>query len=209
MSSTDWRTTTTLLEDLQSSPASSAWDRLCRRFRTPVVRFAGRMGLSPSDAEDVAQETFVAFSIAFRGGRYRRADGRLSGWLFGIALRQSLNTRRRNLARERHVEPAARADYWISAPDRRAAQEAWEQEWNRTVLNKCLKRARLEFSDQMFRCFDLVVLDGRSPEEAAQALNSTVKSVYNAKHRILKRVREMRVAYERFDGMDDGTRALR
>ena len=42
----------------------------------------------------------------------------------------------------------------------------------------------------------MVVRDDRSPDEAAAALGLSIKSVYNAKHRILKRIRQLRAEYE-------------
>ena len=90
----DWVTTSVLLSELRDFGNQAAWDRLADRFREPVVAFARKMGLTPSQAEDAAQETLLAFAEAFRDGKYDPAKGRLNRWLFGIAFRQVLNAKR-------------------------------------------------------------------------------------------------------------------
>ena len=81
----DWITTSTILEGLKEFEGGDAWERLVERFRRPIVSFIRDLGLAESDAEDVAQETLIAFAEAYREGKYDPAKGRLSHWLFGIA----------------------------------------------------------------------------------------------------------------------------
>ena len=68
----DWLTTSTVLRDLGDLQNQTAWDRFVGRFRKPVVDFARRLGFEASQAEDVAQETLLAFVNAYREGRYDR-----------------------------------------------------------------------------------------------------------------------------------------
>lgn len=180
-----WQTTATVLERLRDFANRDAWDDFADRFRRPVVSFARGMGLAPADAEDVAQETLIAFAQAYRDGRYDPSKGRLSRFLFGIAYRQALHARRK---RPPQVESAV----WAELPDEQAASGVWDTEWERSALDRCLAQARGEFEPPSFRAFELVVRDGRSPAEAAESLGLPIKAVYNAKHRILKRIRELR-----------------
>src|SRR5437868_3297926 len=90
----NWVTTATVLQKLRDSDRD-AWDSFADRFRRPVMSFSRKFGLRDSDAEDVAQETLMAFVEAFRRGDYDPAKGRLSRFLFGIAYRKSLEVRRR------------------------------------------------------------------------------------------------------------------
>ena len=89
-----WVTTATVLQNLRDYDNREAWGSFAERFRRPVVSFARGMGLKTADAEDVAQETMLAFAEAYRKGSYDPAKGRLSKFLFGIAYRQSLKFRR-------------------------------------------------------------------------------------------------------------------
>jgi RNA polymerase sigma-70 factor (ECF subfamily) len=156
------------------------------------------MGLGASDAEDVAQETLIAFAEAFRQGRYDPSKGRLSRFLFGIAYRQSLRYRRAGApgaggGKLVHAETA----FWSDVPDEDThASGIWDTHWEATVLEECLRQARGEFEQATFRAFEMVVREEQEPAAVAEALGVTIKSVYNAKHRVLKRVRELRDTYE-------------
>lgn len=190
----EWTTTSTILRDLRDFQNQGAWNLFAARFRRPLVHFARRLGLSEIDAEDAAQESLVAFATAFRGGRYDREKGRLSRWLFGIAYRQCLQSRRANQRPD--AAGAREATVSLIGDDEGAASRAFDQEWEQSLLTDCIERARGEVEEATFRAFELVVREGRSPESAAELLGVPVKTVYNAKHRLLKRIRELRIALE-------------
>ena len=90
----------------------------------------------------------------------------------------------------------AESGFWAQVPDEQTATGIWDTEWERTVLDQCLHQARTEFEPQTFRAFEMTVREGLGPDDVAQSLGLTVKSVYNAKHRILKRVRELRAEFD-------------
>ena len=193
----EWLTTSTILHGLRDYDNRAAWERLAERFRRPIIAFVRRMGLSEADSDDVAQETLIAFAQACRNGQYDAGAGRLSRYLFGIAYRQALAARRR-IARE----PAGMGDssgdsaFWASVPDERTASVTWDAEWERALLQQCIERVRAEVEPLTLRAFELVVWHERSAAEAAAELGVPIKLVYNAKHRVLRRIRELRAALE-------------
>jgi len=186
-----WLTTATVLQKLRDFDNREAWSSFADRFRQPIVSFARSMGLSQPDAEDAAQETLLAFAEAYRRGQYDPAKGRLSKFLFGIAYRQSLRARRVGA----QVAPVG-TTIWSQVPDEQDATGIWDTEWERSLLDDCLAQVRTEFEPATYRAFELTVREGLDAAEAAQQLSVPVKSVYNAKHRILKRIRELRAEFE-------------
>ncbi|MBZ0268646.1 hypothetical protein K8I85_10860 [bacterium] len=191
----DWVTTTTILEGLRDYGNRDAWDRLVGRFRRPIAAFARQTGVSPRDCEDVAQEALAAFAEAYRAGRYDRTRGKLSGWLFGIAYRHA---QRRRRAEARHP-PAPGGGDPEPIRDEAGATDVWTRIWDRHLLESAIGGARHEFAPDTFRAFELVVLEDRAPADAAAALGVPVKTVYNAKHRVLHRVRELVRELEEID----------
>jgi RNA polymerase sigma-70 factor (ECF subfamily) len=154
------------------------------------------MGISAGDAEDVAQETLIAFAKAFREGRYDRDKGRLSSWLFGIAYNHVLRQRRRGARPEDNPpDPGGPSGFWSRVPDDRVTG-LWTRHWQEFLLTACLRRARAEFSEDTFRLFELTVLRENTAEEASELAGVPIKTVYNAKHRVLKRMRELNAAME-------------
>ncbi|NOS99997.1 MAG: RNA polymerase sigma factor [Phycisphaerales bacterium] len=184
---TDWVTTSTVLDRLHDFGNRQTWDHFAAVMRRPIVLFACRMGLARSDADDVAQETLLRFATKFRGGQYERSKGRLSKWLFGIAFHEVLHARRKIARREPQWSADAAAESLV--PDRRAADD-WEREWKLTLLRQCFERIRRETEPVAFRAFERVVRDGCAAADVAAELGISVKAVYNAKHRVLRRVRE-------------------
>jgi RNA polymerase sigma factor (sigma-70 family) len=188
----DWITTTTILDGLRDFRNDRAWLRLVDRFRVPIGRFAEQMGVSATAAEDVAQESLLAFATAYRSGQYDRTRGRLSAWLFGIAYRRAL--------RQRDVEARGATvvgDRLLDALpcNEKSAADAWEQEWQAFVLGSCLDRAAREFEPRTMEVFRSLVR-GQSATEVATRLGVATKTVYNAKHRVLRRMRELRAEIE-------------
>ena len=193
----DWLTTSTILSDLRDHANDAAWQRLADRFRRPIVRFACKLGFHESDAEDVAQETLFEFAAAYREGRYDPARGRLSRWLFGIAYRLSLSERRRAARRAAVVAPVeSPTTFFSEVPDEQAASQTWDQEWEQALLETCLQRVESEVEPDTFHAFRLAVQQELPAPRVAEMLGVSVKLVYNAKHRVLKRVRELRAELE-------------
>jgi RNA polymerase sigma-70 factor (ECF subfamily) len=191
----DWLTTSTILQDLGDFSNQVAWRQFAERFRSPIVRFARKLGLSDADAEEVAQETLVAFAAAYRDGRYDRSKGRLSRWLFGIAYRQIRNAQRR-VARRAGVEaPPDRSSFWADVPDKEASTH-WDEQWEQALLDLCLQRVRQEVEPATMQAFELVMQANRSPADVAHELGVPVKTIYNAKYTVLTRVRELCAALE-------------
>lgn len=193
----EWKTTSTILRGLRDFDDEEAWQRLVVRFRRPIISFARKAGLSPSDVEDVAQETLIAFAQGYRNGDYDPKRGRLSRWLFGIAYKHILRQRQRDGRRREKVAAGFHGTtFWGAVEDEEAATGTWDQEWNRSLWQECVELVRPEFEQDTFRAFALVVRDECKPAEAARKLGVPIKFVYNAKHRVLKRLRELRADLE-------------
>ena len=193
----EWITTSTILGGLRDFEDRGAWERFVARFRAPIVSIALGQGLKQADAEDVAQETLLAFADGFRAGRYDVSKGKLSRWLFGIAYRQILRARD---AHARRAADAALGDEGTGGlpeiADEAEATRSWDLEWERAILAQCLERARSEVQPLTFRAFELAALENRDANVVAEELAIDVKAVYNAKHRLLKRIRELRQSME-------------
>jgi RNA polymerase sigma-70 factor (ECF subfamily) len=91
----------------------AAFSALYRRWQAGIYRYALRMSGSPSVAEDVTQDVFMA--LMEDGGRYDPGRGPLSSYMYGIARNKVL----RRLERERGYVPL------VVAADDGADDPAW------------------------------------------------------------------------------------
>lgn len=193
----EWLTTTTILDRLRDANDHSAWGSFVERFRAPITGFSRKLGLSQADAEDVAQETLLAFMESYRKNAFERGRGRLSHYLFGIAHNKILMARRKIATREAQISVAGDGtSFWSAVPDPRQAEEAWEQEWRQAILAQCLEQVRNEVSPQTFEAFRLVVFDQMEPAQVAERLAITRNAVFIAKHRVGTRLRDLRAAFD-------------
>jgi RNA polymerase sigma-70 factor (ECF subfamily) len=192
----DWKTTSTVLERLAASEDGRAWASLLTRFRGPILHLAQQMGLVPQDAEDVVQETLTAFVAGFRNGEYDRSKGRLSSWLLGIASHQIVAARRKLAIRNAHLKTGKGTSFWNVQPAATPETELWAKEWERAILREYLAQVRAKVTPTTFKAFEMIVWAQRSPAEAAAELGISIKTVYNAKHRVLTRIRELQEEHE-------------
>jgi len=188
----EWVTTSSILQDLRDLANQTAWHGFVERFERPLTNFVSRLGFGSDDARDVVQDSLVAFAESLRDGRYDRERGRLHAWLFGIAYKQALRHRQRAGRRERLIDDGAAAAAIESLPDEKSAGDLWNTVWERFLVQECFRQVRREFQPTSVRAFELVVRDGYDAAEAAAAVGVTTRAVYNAKHRILTRMRELR-----------------
>ena len=92
------------LIDRVAAGDAEAFAQLFRRRQGQVYRFALHMTASPSVAEDVTQEVFLA--VMSDAGRYDAARASVAAWLCGIAR----NHVRRRAERDRLLQPIGDGD---------------------------------------------------------------------------------------------------
>ncbi len=177
-----------LLARLSEGADAPAWDEFHARYRDLIRGFALRRGLQAADAEDVVQEVFLALAQALRTFEYQPEKGRFRGFLKTIAIR----VLGKRFARERAGLGQTAAEHMIeAAPDESAHEDDWEVEWRQHHLRTAMERVRAEFRGSDLRAFQLLTGGPRDARSVAAELGISVDSAYQAKSRILKRLREL------------------
>jgi len=190
----DVPTTTELLNGLHEHGNQSAWGEFDRRYRPILIAFLRRMGVSESDADDVAQETLTCFVRDYRANRYDRQQGRLRTWLIGIA-RCRLADLRRAAGRRREWRGESAIE---NLPDDDHAESVWDEEQRRLIFEQALRELREtgRFRARTLEAFDRVVLRHEPIEVVAAQLELTPQEIYNSKNRVVARLREIAERYE-------------
>lgn len=177
-----------LLAKLKLGGNDDAWSEFDDRYRELLFLFARRRGLQAADADDVAQETLAATHRALPRFDYDPAKGRFRSWLKTAALRTILNRRRPAADALPHAADDAPGLAALAADPELEA--AWETEWRRYHVRVATAKARMEFNAKDFAAFEATAVEGRPATEVAAALGLTPDSVYQAKSRLLRRIRE-------------------
>ncbi|HEY3242951.1 MAG TPA: RNA polymerase sigma factor [Phycisphaerae bacterium] len=187
-------TTTALLDGLHDQGNRAVWSEFDRRYRPILVAFLRRMGLDENDAGDVAQDTLTCFVQDYRRHKYDRQQGRLRSWLIGIA-RCRLADLRRTTKRRRELRGESAM---VGLPAEADAESVWEAEERRYVFEQAISelRSTSRFNERTIGAFERVVLRSEPVETVSAELGLTPQEIYNAKNRVVERLRDIVKRYE-------------
>ncbi|MBK8976134.1 MAG: sigma-70 family RNA polymerase sigma factor [Planctomycetes bacterium] len=177
-----------LLARVAAGSDAPAWTEFADRYRGLIRGFALRRGLQAADAEDFVQDVFLALSSAMRGFEYDPGRGSFRGFLKTIAAR-ALGKRFRA---GRPVADQSVAEHALGNAASDAEEDAdWEVEWRQYHLRVAMQRVTAEFRATDLQAFELLTRGDRDARAVAAELGISVDSAYQAKSRILKRLRAL------------------
>ena len=171
---------------------AAAWEKLTKVYGPLVYRWCRRAGLQASDAADVVQEVFR--SVADAIGRFRkgRPSDSFRGWLWTIARNKI-----RDHFRRRAAEPQAIGGSTAQLETQQLAEVAPDEtdDGSRERLKSSLARRAVmlmqeDFEERTWQAFWRTAVDERDPAEVAQQLGMSRASVYMARSRVLRRLRQ-------------------
>lgn len=177
-----------LLVRLSDSQDRLAWEQFCGIYRPLVYRLARGRGVQDADAQDLAQR--VLMSVASAIDRWQRQEGvGFRNWLKRVARNETLKFLTR-----RPPDMAQGGTSVLAIMNGAAADEnmehAIELEYRRQLIRRAATVVRERADETTWLAFALTMIDGLSIESAAQELGRSVGTVYAARSRILKRIRE-------------------
>ncbi len=186
--SLDDTTRFTLLLRLRDRTDKLSWDEFHDRYGELLYRYARSRGASHADAEDAVQEVEMYLFKAMEGFQYDARKGRFRGYLRS-AIIHALGRRASKHTRERAGLDPHSLDGVAAGMDANS-DERWEREWRFHRLRWALRSVSEEFEETTLSAFQLHVLAGLSAEDTAKDLSLSKASVYQAKSRVLKRLRD-------------------
>jgi RNA polymerase sigma-70 factor, ECF subfamily len=169
-----------------------AWSRIVQLYYPLVRDWCQRAGLQAEDAAEVAQEVFRA--LAGNVDRFNRDGGSntFRGWLRGITKRQLLA-----FWRHQKEQPIAAGGTTaqlrfaqIAAADVEEPSTADMASERMDLVRRALALVKADVEEHNWQAFWRVVVDGHAPADVAADLGISVNTVYLAKGRLLRRLRE-------------------
>lgn len=168
---------------------ASAWNQFTRLYKPLVSGFCRKRGLQESDADDVAQNVFVAIARAMPSFRYDASRGSFRAWLIKVTRSKLANYFHEHVRREASICSSSLVDQ--PHFDERAAIERNESLYFKWCLfDRAKAEIQPEFRPTTWSAFWLTAMQGFTAEDVAQHLGISVQAVYIAKSRVLKRFRE-------------------
>jgi RNA polymerase sigma-70 factor (ECF subfamily) len=182
-------TSVTLLGRLREQPANrTAWQDFVARYRPRIYAHCLAFPLQPADAEDVTQAVLLRLVEKLPAFRYDPTQ-RFRAWLRTVT-RHILS----DYLAERQRQPGSGDSAIVRLLDNLGAREGLAQqveaEFDRELLDEALRRVRARVPAQQWEAFRLTALEGFSGAEAGAQLGMLTATVYTAKSKVQRLVRE-------------------
>ena len=179
-----------LLVRLRHSDDRDAWYEFVEIYRPVILRLARLKGLQEADAEDLVQKVFTSIAGAIHRWEVDPSRARFRSWLRRIADNAILNVlTRKGLAVGSGDSRVLRSLDNLPA-DESSDSELLRTELRREVFRYAAEHIRSEFRPATWQAFWRSSVEGRDVEEVAKELGKTRGSVYAARSRVMRRLKE-------------------
>lgn len=190
----------------------TAWERLTSLYAPLVYHWCRKMHLAEQDMPDVFQQVFQSVASHIQEFHRDRPGDSFRHWLRAIT-RNKVRDHFRRHARQAQAAGGTDAQIYFSQlvapdadPERSDESDLSDDEAERRqLLRSALDQIRGQVHPQTWQAFWKVVVEGKSPEEAAQELAMRPGTVRVAKSRVLARLRSE--LGELFDGEERDARS--
>jgi RNA polymerase sigma-70 factor (ECF subfamily) len=177
-------TSPSLLERVRNPAEQEAWTLFVRLYTPLLFYWARQAGLNEPDAADLVQDVFAALVGKLPDFTYDRSKS-FRGWLRTMTLNKWRDQQRRKAARPQEIAAPLSA---VAVPD--PAEDFWDREYQQHLVNRALELMKADFQPTTWQaCWQHLVCDRPAAEVAAE-LGISVDSVYAAKSRVLRRLRQ-------------------
>lgn len=185
-----WPTTrVTLLNRLGDAQDDIAWRQFVDLYLPLIYRYSKARGLQDADAQNVAQEVLSQVHHSVRTFRYDPLRGRFRNWLRLITTQRIGRLLSKEHGAVRAAGDGAMLDLCEAVP---AEQDAVWLELLAAQIYCCAREtARAEFDAETWQVFEQVWEQGHSPQDVAARLQRPPGWVYQAKFRVLARVKKL------------------
>jgi RNA polymerase sigma factor (sigma-70 family) len=198
-----------LLVRLRDRGDDRAWSEFVEIYTPLIQRLARQKGLQEADAADLVQEVFGA--VARWIDRYDPdpSKGTFRGWLSRIARNQILDAL---AARRRHPQGVGDSSMrrLLDAQPAPSPEDTalFEAEYRRRAFAWAAERVRDEVSEMAWRVFWMAGVEGTHAKAVAEAVGTTVGTVYHYKSQVMARLRRkvQELDGEPDQGSDSGER---
>jgi RNA polymerase sigma-70 factor (ECF subfamily) len=183
-------TSISLLDRLRREPSGTSWTRFVDLYGPLLLRWLRHHGARPQDADDLVQEVLSVVVRELPAFQHNQRPGAFRAW-----LRTILVNRLRAFWRARQSQPVAAgggAGPELEELEDRADElsRLWDQEHDRHVLRRLMELVEPEFAAATWQAFQRVTLQEEPAAVVARELGLSVNSVWLAKSRVLRRLRE-------------------
>lgn len=166
-----------------------SWSRVVNTFGPIVYRWCRTSGVAESDAADVVQEVFASVARGIPKFQREKQTGSFRSWLATITRNRVRDHFRRQSKRQQAIggtEAMQQLQLHADAIDETIDPESIDS----PIVRRVLESVKNEFEPSTWQAFWLTAVDSQPAATAANTVGISVASVYQAKSRVLRRLRQ-------------------
>lgn len=183
-------TRASLLARLKNLEDQASWQDFFDTYWKLIYGVCLKRGLTPSEAEDVVQETMCEAMKRMPTFNYDRTIGTFKGWLLTM-VRWRIVTQFRKRSPIKNMPSAGyvSAEDLDKLPANEEFQVIWDQQWEKTLFDAAVDRTRRTLDPQKFQIFDLLVNQQLPPNTIAERFGVNLNQIYIIKHRVTQQIK--------------------
>lgn len=186
----DSSTRISLLHSLRDAGNQEAWERFVDSYGPMIYSWCGRWNLQTADAEDVTQSLMLELFRQLQKFSYDPSKGKFRSWLKTVTWNTVCD-----FCRKRQRTVSGDADSGIlrrlnDEPAREDLLQRIEQVYDLELLQEAKFRVQNRVADHTWRAFQLTDEGTRSIAEIAQTLEMKIATVYVARSKVLRMLKE-------------------
>ena len=180
-------TRASLLMQLKSPSAESAWNDFVSIYQPIVYRIARKRGLQHADAQDLTQDILISVAGAMEAFDMSEGSTRFRHWLRKVARNAIIN----KLTRKPKDSAKGGTGLFPDLP------QGWDQELDqeltlehrREIYMRAAAVVQEEVAQDTWQVFQLAVVERISIDEVAKKVGKTVGAAYACRGRVMNRLR--------------------
>jgi len=183
-------TRASLLERLKDLEDQVSWQEFYTTYRKLMFSFALRHDLTPTEAEEVVQETVITVARNLPNFQYDPRRCSFKTWLFNLTLWRVRDQIRKRHPQETSIDRQPRDTDPTAAIERIPAAEGeqvsalWDEEWQQDLLARAMERLKARVDEKHYQIFDLYAIQAWPAREVARSFGVSAARVHLIKHRL-------------------------
>lgn len=180
-----------LLARLTNADDAAAWGTFVEIYQPVIYRSLRAKGLQHADADDVTQQVLVSVARSLANRPHDPNRARFRTWLSRVIRNAAINAMQR-ADRDRAAGGTAALEAIAVLPGRSAEgdESLFDREQQRQLFHHVAGIIQGEFEPATWQGFWRTMVDGESIETVANDLGKQVGSVYAARSRVVKRMKQ-------------------
>jgi RNA polymerase sigma-70 factor (ECF subfamily) len=181
-----------LLQEARDCTNNEAWRQLVSQCKPLLYGWLRRQGIQHVDADDLVQETLATLALEAPAFQPNRHPSAFHCWLHKVLMNRLLNFRRSQQVRSICHADSELLDQLADTIDdsRSDLTRRWDEEHARHIARQMMLRIETEFQPKTWQAFLSLAMEGVDPKLVAAELGLSLDSVYAAKSRVLRRLRQ-------------------